>query len=164
LILFPSTYQQTIGIWERDRVVTVRGRVNAKDRDGNITSEVKIMVDDAREITPEQAAAYQERGKKVAPPKPGRKKVLLSKASMATTSSVEAPRRLFIRLEKGDDTDTLLLLKKTLDKFQGETEVVLVMGMQEEKQVIRLPIKVTTNEESLISFKELVGPHNVILQ
>jgi DNA polymerase-3 subunit alpha len=128
LILFPSTYQQTIGIWERDRVVTVRGRVNAKDRDGNITSEVKIMVDDAREITPEQAAAYQERGKKVAPPKPGRKKVLLSKASMATTSSVEAPRRLFIRLEKGDDTDTLLLLKKTLDKFQGETEVVLVMG------------------------------------
>jgi DNA polymerase-3 subunit alpha len=163
LILFPSTYQQTIGIWERDRVVNVRGRVNAKDREGNITQDVKIMVDDAREITPEQAAAYQERGKKPTPPKPGKKKVLMSKAS-ATTASVEAPRRLFIRLEKGDDTDTLLMLKKTLDKFQGETEVVLVMGLQEDKQVIRLPIRVTTNEESLVSFKELVGPNNVILQ
>src|SRR5690606_36187782 len=59
LILFPSMYQQTIGIWERDRVVLVRGKITAKDRDGNITSDITILVDDAREITPEQAEAYQ---------------------------------------------------------------------------------------------------------
>ena len=59
LILFPSTYQQTIGLWERDRIVIVRGKVSAKDREGNIVQEIKIMADEAREVTHEQAAAYQ---------------------------------------------------------------------------------------------------------
>src|SRR5690606_5743345 len=51
LILFPNAYQQTTGIWERDRVVLVRGKINAKDRDGNLTDDLKVMVDDAREVT-----------------------------------------------------------------------------------------------------------------
>jgi DNA polymerase III subunit alpha len=162
LILFPSTYQQTLGIWERDRVVFVRGKVNARDREGNTTEDLKIMVDDAREVTPDQAAAYQSTGKKPAAPKPGKKKSGGSAGTQA--ASVQASPRLYIRLEKADDHDALLSLKKTLDKFQGETEVVLVMGHQEAKQIIRLPVKVTTNEESIVSFKELVGPQNVILQ
>ena len=40
VILFPSVYQQTLGIWGRDQVVVVRGKINAKDRGGNLTSEV----------------------------------------------------------------------------------------------------------------------------
>ena len=34
IILFPNALQQTIGIWERDRVVLVRGRVSTRGRDG----------------------------------------------------------------------------------------------------------------------------------
>ncbi|HSX46019.1 MAG TPA: DNA polymerase III subunit alpha, partial [Candidatus Saccharimonadia bacterium] len=43
-VLFPNSYQQTAGLWERDRVVLIRGKLNAHDRDGNQASEVKIMV------------------------------------------------------------------------------------------------------------------------
>ncbi|MDB5185736.1 MAG: dnaE, partial [Candidatus Saccharibacteria bacterium] len=43
LILFPSIYQQTTGIWERDRIVIVKGKVNAKDREGNIIDDVKVL-------------------------------------------------------------------------------------------------------------------------
>ncbi len=64
-ILFPSSYQQTAGLWVRDRVVLIRGKVNARDKEGNQSGDVKVMVDDAREITSEQANAYQATGKKV---------------------------------------------------------------------------------------------------
>src|SRR5690606_9495959 len=65
LILFPGSYQQTLGLWERDRVILARGKLSAKDREGNIGEEVKVMVDDAREITAEQAQGYQATGRKL---------------------------------------------------------------------------------------------------
>jgi DNA polymerase-3 subunit alpha len=75
LILFPGSYQRTLGLWEQDRVVLVRGKISAKDREGNIGEELKILVDDAREVTPEQAAMYQLTGRKQKPLSEGRKKV-----------------------------------------------------------------------------------------
>ncbi|HLZ14661.1 MAG TPA: DNA polymerase III subunit alpha, partial [Candidatus Saccharimonadales bacterium] len=43
LILFPNAYMQTTGLWERDRVVLVRGKLSAKDRDGNLGEELKVL-------------------------------------------------------------------------------------------------------------------------
>ncbi|MDB5165106.1 MAG: dnaE, partial [Candidatus Saccharibacteria bacterium] len=63
VILFPGSYQRTVGLWERDRVVLIRGKVNTKGRDGLQSDEVKIMVDDAREITVQQASAYEPTGR-----------------------------------------------------------------------------------------------------
>lgn len=159
LVLFPSVYQQTLGIWERDRVVIVKGKVNAKDRDGNITEEVKVMVDDAREVTPEQAAAYQSTGKKVSSPKAG-KRTTSPKPTIA--ANVVIPR-LYIRLEKSDNQDALISLKETIDSFKGETEVVLVLGPSENKQIIKLPMRMTAHDESLNRIGELVGAENVKL-
>ena len=34
VILFPSSYQQTLGLWERDKVVIIRGKINARDKAG----------------------------------------------------------------------------------------------------------------------------------
>src|ERR1700759_5344271 len=86
LILFPSTYQQTTGLWERDRVVIVRGRLNAKDRNGNMSDEVKVMADEAREVTHEQAAAYQSTGRKpreIKTPKPRKGSALATAVAAA---------------------------------------------------------------------------------
>ncbi len=160
LILFPSIYQQTTGIWERDRIVMVKGKLNAKDRDGNLTSEVKLMVDDAREITADQAAAYTATGKKKTVPKPG-KKVAMTTPKPATTI---ADPKLYIRLEKSDDHDVLVSLKQTIDTHPGETEVVLVLGEEAKKQIIRLPMRFDAIETSLNSLRELVGTTNIKLQ
>jgi DNA polymerase III subunit alpha len=162
LILFPSVYQQTTGIWERDRVVLIKGKVNAQDRDGNLISDVKVMVDDAREITPDQAAAYQETGKKRKTPKTSKTVA----AAVAKTKDQEmelANQRLYIRLEKSDDHQTLMTLKETIDSHQGETEVVLVLGPSEKKQIIRLPMRIATHEQSLSSLGNLVGSENIKL-
>lgn len=159
LILFPSIYQQTIGIWERDRIVLVKGKINAKDKDGNMTSEVKILVDDAREITSEQAAAYQATGKKKKVPKRS-KKVLNTKAALVEK---QADRKLYVRLADSEDTAMLMTLKQAIDERQGKTEVVLVLGAESQKQIIRLPARVEA-EAVMPDLSELVGADNVKFQ
>jgi DNA polymerase III alpha subunit len=158
LILFPSMYQQTLGIWERDRIVLIKGKVNAKDRDGNLIQDVKVMVDDAREITPEQATAYQATGKKPKTPKRGRgtAAAVVAKKPVSVT-----PPRVYIRVEKSDDHPTLTALRETIDSNKGDTEVVLVVGPSATKQVIRLPMRVSSEKESLEKFGKLVGVDNV---
>lgn len=160
LILFPSVYQQTIGIWERDRIIIVKGKINAKDRDGNITSDVKVLVDDAREVTAEQAAAYEATGRKKKTPKPAKKTVQMVKMAAQVTANESA--RLYVRMLQSDDADTLMKLKTTIDEAVGDTEVVLVVGPEENKQIIRLPMRVDADavKEKL---SVLVGSENIRL-
>ncbi|HSX46936.1 MAG TPA: DNA polymerase III subunit alpha [Patescibacteria group bacterium] len=157
LLLFPSLYQQTTGIWERDRVILAKGKVTAKDRDGNMTHEVKIMVDDAREITHDQAAAYQATGKKPKTPKAGKKAASVGVPKSASTM----PNRVYVRLQSGADQSALLSLKQTIDAHPGDTEVVLVIG--EQKQIIRLPNRIA-HESGLVELQGLIGAEHVVLQ
>lgn len=139
LILFPNTYQQTIGIWTRDTVVLVSGKISSKDREGNVGGEIKILVDDAREVTSEQAAAYQESGRKPKKPKPVKKKVVATKAKPVETVTKEIEKRVYIRLESTEDQDKLMTLKQLIDGRTGTTPIVLVIGDDSTKKVIKLP-------------------------
>ncbi len=161
VILFPSCYQQTIGIWERDRVVVIRGKINCKDREGKLSSEVKIMADDAREITVEQAQAYQATGKKKTVPKPTKKLVLMKGPGARDARETTLPERVYIRLANSQDQAMLLSLKQTIDQHQGNTEVVLVLGADTRKQAIKLPTGITREGQALGQLRELVGADNV---
>lgn len=156
LILFPSVYQQTIGLWERDRVVIVRGKITAKDRDGNTTNELKILVDDAREVTHEQASAYQSTGKKPRVPKAGKPRPTVKKSSPTTPESL----RVFVRLETSADQQKLRHIKQIIDANPGETQVVLVVGPEQSKQVIRLPGNIGT-DVAVPALKQAIGEANV---
>jgi len=165
LILFPNAYQQTTGLWERDRVVLVRGKVSAKDREGNLGEEVKIMVDDAREITAEQAQAYKSTGKK-------RKVPAIKKPSAAAAARkppasavpLTAKTRVYIRLKDGGNEKLLMSLKQAIDENTGDTEVVLVLGTPESKQIIKLPMKMKAEDSALEKLRELAGSANIKLQ
>jgi DNA polymerase-3 subunit alpha len=161
VILFPNSFQQTLGLWERDKVVLIRGKVSSKDREGNIGQEVKIMVDDAREITTEQAQAYQTTGKKKKTPKAIKK--VVATASKTSAQEVTADARLYIRLATSEDEKVLRSLKQTLDGNSGGTEVVLVLGEAENKRAVKLPGRVKPDEEVLSGLRELVGADNVKL-
>lgn len=157
-ILFPGAFQQTLGLWERDRVVLIRGKVSAKDRDGNLGEELKIMVDDAREITPQQAEAYQPTGKKAKVPAKGKKKAATESAAASTS------QRVYIRLTDSNNHELLLSLKRAIDEQTGDNEVVLILGPDTSKQIIRLPSRVSTENGSLTKLQALVGADNVKLQ
>jgi DNA polymerase III subunit alpha len=166
LILFPGAYQQTAGLWERDRVVLVRGKISAKDREGNLGEELKIMVDDAREITAEQAQAYQGTGKQLKLPGAKRASVVAARpaktASMSTKPPV--PQRVYVRLSDSQNQQLLLALKQTIDEFRGDTEVVLVLGSSDSKQIIKLPSRVSLVEPALAKLRQLAGDLNIKLQ
>lgn len=162
LVLFPSAYQQTSGIWERDRVVLVRGKLNARDRQtGEVLPDMKVLVDEAREITVEQAEAYQPTGKTVKLPGKGRTAKL--KVNTAAVSA-SAQKRLYIRLVDSSDQEQLVGLKNIIDAHAGETEVVLVLGAASKKQIIKLPGGVRPESSALTSLKQLVGDDHVVLQ
>jgi DNA polymerase-3 subunit alpha len=164
LILFPGAYQQTAGLWERDRVVLVRGKINAKDRDGNQTDEVKVMVDDAREITAEQATNYQAIGKKPKTPQPKKPTSGDMIRNIGSESNQPAPKRIYIRLMDSQDQDLLVALKKTIDAHSGSTDVVLVLGPSAKKQVIKLPGGIADEDAVLDKLRALVGAANIKVQ
>jgi DNA polymerase-3 subunit alpha len=187
LILFPGTYLQTAGLWERDKVILCRGKISAKDREGNIGEEVKVLVEDGREITGEQALAYQSTGKKMRPPGSSRthaasvtatkgkdpnevfkKKPQDGPGSAGAKDSKPTPvvqplsERIYIRLRDSKDQELLVSLKQSIDSAKGDTEVVLVLG--ETKQIIKLPSKVNKDPLTVSKLKELVGADNVKIQ
>lgn len=156
LILFPSIYQQTIGIWGRDNVVLVSGKISTKDRDGNLGVEVKILVDDAREITSEQAAAYQASGKKPKKPRPA-KKVVKVAAKKTETVEKQVEKKLYIRMKSSDDQEKLLRLKEVIDTKPGMVPVVLVVGDNKTKKAIKLPSTVDISQELIESLSGVFG-------
>lgn len=165
-VLFPSAYQQTVGLWERDRVVLVRGKLSTKGRDGNAGDEVKLLVDDAREVTHEQAAAYQSTGRKARVPKPAKaakhaKSVV--KTPALSEGETDKPLRLYIRLLRSDDTTQLSQMKQIIDSQQGEHEVILVLGPDTAKQAVKLPTRVNASAV-MTELSELIGSENVKLQ
>jgi DNA polymerase-3 subunit alpha len=178
LILFPGAFQQTAGLWERDRVILARGKISAKDREGNIGQEIKILVDDAREITAEQATNYQATGKKMRPPgnkksaaeavtatKPKsfdeKKKEAAQKKAAAKQAPAPVAERLYIRLHDSKNQELLMALKQSIDEAQGNTEVVLVLGPSESKQIIKLPGGINRDRNVIAKLEGLVGTDNV---
>lgn len=172
LILFPNSYQQTIGLWVRDTVVLVRGKVSAKDREGNMGQEIKIMVDDAREITAQQAMGYKARGRKVNVPKirSSKNSTAIKKSSnnaSAVSTQASEPstsERLYLRIGDSKDEQLLISLKQVIDDARGDTDVVLVLGLAK-KQIIKLPAGIDKRDKDAIcQLEELIGKGNVVLQ
>jgi DNA polymerase-3 subunit alpha len=151
LVLFPNAYQKTLGMWERDEVVLVKGKISSTDRNGNTNEEVKILVDDARPITEAQAKAYEPVGKKPKAPKATIKK----STTQDVATAVE--KRLYIRLLNTDDHEKLTRLKRLIDARTGNTPIVLVVGEDSNKKVIKLPTAVEPNDAFFMQLSEIFG-------
>lgn len=157
LIVFPGSYQKTLGAWEKDKVILVDGKVNAYDQNDQKT-DVKIIVDDVREITHEQAVNYQPTGKSIKTPKPVTKKT--KKDTPAKPETAPEPR-VYIKMKDTSDADALANLKRNIDKYPGVIEVVLVVGDGLDRQIIKIPSRVTPEPELITTIQSLYGMSNV---
>lgn len=73
LIVFPKTYEQYQNVLVQDKVVLAKGRLSTKDRNGNLTDELKVLADTITEITPDIASRYEPTGQKLEPPQEAQK-------------------------------------------------------------------------------------------
>ncbi|MBX6334966.1 hypothetical protein IRY61_06555, partial [Candidatus Saccharibacteria bacterium] len=55
-------------------------------------------------------------------------------------------------------------LKQTIDENPGNTDVVLVLGPPDKKQIIKLPTKIRAENGALEKLQQLAGPQNIKLQ
>lgn len=141
-VVFPGNYQQNSHLWQRDEVLIVKGKISHKGSRGEgpkIIVEMAKHIDDMKDV-----------GAGVSP--------------HGSTSASVIPPKVYIRLEDGQDNDTLLMLKQVIDNNQGDTEIVLVLGDTANKQVIKLPMKMHNSVESLANLHAVVGEQNVKLQ
>lgn len=160
IIVFPGTYQQTLGIWQKDAVLIVKGRVSAESKDGTRGEDIKIIADDARELTAEQADAYQPKGKKKAPLKVAAQQ---KKATKSSNVSV-AEQRLYIRIIDSSDSKGLLEIKRSLEANHGSTDVVLVLGTDASKQIIKLPRGINLTDTFINDMRTIAGEKNIVLK
>ncbi len=149
IILFPGSYEQFAPTLQQDKIVLIKGKVNSRDKDGRVSGEIKVNLENAKEITTEDAAAYQPTGRKASLPE----------------AAKPLNERVYIRLVSTQDEDKLVSLKKTIDSHKGDTEVVLVLGAEASKQAIKLPGGINrASDEGLAKLKDLVGTDNLVIR
>ncbi len=171
IVLFPGSYQQSAGVWQRDHVVLIRGKISNRDRSGNATGEAKVMVDEAREITAAEADGHQSTGQKPSQKAPEAENNAepLPEIPPADLEALQedlqpVSERIYIRLLNTSDEQTLLSLKQTIDAHRGPTDVVLVLGENDSKQAIKLPTGIDQASDGLSQLRDLVGADNLVIQ
>jgi DNA polymerase-3 subunit alpha len=69
LVVFPQSYAKHQGVLQKSNaVIAVSGKFDAKDRDGNLSDDLKMIVDEISEVTEDHLKTNQK--PKFDPPKP----------------------------------------------------------------------------------------------
>jgi len=172
IIVFPNLYEKVGAKLVQDLVVKVTGRVNCRDRDGNINGDAKIIADDMQFVTDEELREYKPTGRKIEQPRVIKKpKVKIKKSSTVKEESKKPPiplkvdtyKKLFVQIKDPDDHNSLLLLKKLCSEHVGDIDIVLVLGL-EKKSAIRLPFRIEASDGFISELNEILGEENVVLK
>ncbi len=189
IICFPSIFESYGGKLVVDNVIKVVGKVNATDRDGNITSEVKVMAESIEVISDEMLENYVSTGQKLPAPvdapkgrRGGGRRSSSSAERVYTGARKPAPvsdephhviteppkdprkERVFILIENPNDTETLSALRRLCDINLGFQDVILVLEENGEKKPLKMPFKVDASDDFLAKLKELIGEDKVKLK
>jgi DNA polymerase-3 subunit alpha len=190
VIIFPNLYEQVGAKLVQDAVVRVTGKMSARDRDGNLGTEAKMIADEVIEVTDKEMREYESTGRKMEAPKMSSKvkamRVAEHKAkhgkapevsAPVTTLPAEAPvaekprpildippvKKLFVHIKNPDDRDALLLLKQTCSNFVGNIDIILVLGA-DKKSAIKLPFGVNGSVELIGELVKVLGEDCVVLK
>jgi DNA polymerase-3 subunit alpha len=153
LIVFPKAYEATPELWEPDKVVVVKGKISTKDRDGRVGTEIKLMVDSAKQVDYDTASVHV-----ATRPKQVIRAAVEPDAIVARPSSV-----VTVKLQQPAEVGMLVEIKALLETAPGSCEVYLLLVGQSE-QKIRLPFRVDANEDLLGKLRNLAGSDRVNLE
>lgn len=184
-IVFPSVFAECGSKLEVDNVVRVKGKVNAKDKDGNITSDVKLLAEAVELVSDEVLESYTSTGTKLAAPamapeknfrrrsRTSAERVYSNGGGDGSATVIDEPRvlkappkdprkeRLYILIEDTSNTEVLTAIRRLADLHLGFQDVVLVLKEGESKRPLKMPFRVDASGELVDKLRELVGNNNV---
>ncbi|MDB5167343.1 MAG: dnaE [Candidatus Saccharibacteria bacterium] len=191
VIVFPSLYAQVSAQLVQDSVIRATGKISARDKDGNLVSEAKMIADDIQFVTDQELNGYESTGTKMRKPKPSKKVVATRISSTKDASSAPAKtsteqdsstghidvalltdqdtalknsiKKLFVHIKNPDDHDALLLLKQVCSQYIGMTDIVLVLGANK-KSAIKLPFRVDAGDALVGALVKILGEDAVVLK
>ena len=191
IIVFPNLYEKVGAKLVQDAVIRVSGKNSARDRDGNLGNESKLIADDIIVITDNDINGYESTGRKMDAPKISsavkkeRREAYRNQKNGASPKSVvkndatkpqpkthsvpvnvapEIPAsKLFVYIKDPNDHSRLVKMKSVCGENAGTTDVVLVLG-EKEKSAMRLPFKVDANDNLLSQLKNTLGEECVALK
>ena len=175
LIVFPRLYEQLGDNLQQDAIVKVAGTINARDRDGNMTDEAKIIADEISIVTDKELNEYQSHGRKMAAPKgraavknkryprksgggaPAVTAAASAKAAPAITAKpLEKLETVYVKVKNPSDRDLLVSLKKLCSQNPGQNDIIMILG-EDKSNAIRLPFRVDAQRNLRAGLAELLG-------
>ncbi|WP_338503453.1 DNA polymerase III subunit alpha [Candidatus Minimicrobia sp. QA0096] len=191
IIVFPNLYEKVGAKLVQDAVIRVSGKNSARDRDGNLGNESKLIADDIIVITDNDINGYESTGRKMDAPKissavkkerreayrnqkngASPKSAVKNDAAKPQSKTHSAPvnvapeipaSKLFVYIKDPNDHSRLVKMKSVCGENAGTTDVVLVLG-EKEKSAMRLPFKVDANDNLLSQLKNTLGEECVVLK
>jgi DNA polymerase-3 subunit alpha len=173
IIVFPDLFSQVGAKLAQDVVLRANGKINARDRDGNMTSEIKLIADDIMIVSDKELREYESTGRGMAAPKPRSRdgKVTVKKASAPTESTprpapkpeITTLKTLYVHVADPNDHEKLQAIKTLCSKHTGVCDIVLVLGT-EKKSAIKLPFKVDESQVLLAALSEALGEDAIKLK
>ena len=185
IVVFPNLFEQVGAKLQQDTIIRVDGRVNARDRDGNLRDEASVIAQDIIEITDDELKNYESTGRTMSGPKASsaaKRQYKQQHARSATATakpsqppkkmaaepmaraikSAPLPQTLYVRILDPDNISQLESLKNHCLAHPGSLQVVLVLGA--EQSAMRLQFKVDGSSELVEALKEVLGQDAVILK
>ena len=193
VIVFPNLYEKVGAKLQQDAVIRVTGKNSARDRDGNLGGESKLIADDIIMITDDDVDNYESTGRKMDAPKisaavkkerraayknqrrssadgsDGSKQASAAvqqaaKQPAVSVAAAEMPVvKLFVHVKDPNNHDMLIKMKSVCGDYAGMTDVVLVLG-EEKKSAMRLPFKVEADDALIKKLEQLLGKECVKVQ
>ena len=191
IIVFPNLYEKVGAKLVQDAVIRVSGKNSARDRDGNLGNESKLIADDIIVITDNDINGYESTGRKMDAPKissavkkerreayRNQKNGASPKSAVKNDAAKPQPKthsapvnvapeipasKLFVYIKDPNDHSRLVKMKSVCGENAGTTDVVLVLG-EKDKSAMRLPFKVDANDNLLSQLKNTLGEECVVLK
>ena len=168
VIIFPNLYDNYKDKLLQDAVVRVTGKISCRNRDGSITSDLKIIADEIQFVTDQELKDYKPTGN-VMKIQTDRTKLDIIKPKTKTNQPgpkviVEhAHKKLYVHIQNPDDHDSLMKLKQTCDDYPGLSDIILVLGV-ENKSAIKLNFKVDAGDILTKKLADILGKDKVVLK
>ena len=170
IIVFPKVYATCGAKLEIDNVIRVQGQIDAKDREGNLSSEAKLKAEMVELVSDSLLENYKATGTKlaqpwIAPKREGaawrkRGNESISDNQMRVLKNIPKDHRgekLFLLVEGLEDTEILSKVRQLADEYIGPQEVVLVVKEGDKKQALKMPFRVDASEGLVTEMKQLLG-------
>jgi DNA polymerase-3 subunit alpha len=167
ITIFPDLFSQVGGKLSQDTVLRASGKINARDRDGNRTSEVKIIADEIMVVSEKELVEYESTGRSMKAPK-AKRAVQVTKTLKQQPDAERAPVQpealkvatIYVHVADPNNQTALQNLKTICSKNPGTSDVILVLG-DTKKSAIKLPFKIDNTQSVIDALCDSLGKEAV---